>query len=106
MQRYTLVGRGAAGHIRPHLTGTWCKHVDHLLAVAEIDDLLYKTTEALIEMAMMYGGKHEKECPQDDTCDCHYAAFNKMVNDAVKSAYDHFHEIGREPPTELSSKSS
>lgn len=64
----------------------------------KIGDLLYKTTEALVEMAKMYGGKHEKDCPQDDTCDCHYAAFNKMVNDAVKAAYDHFQTIGREVP--------
>ncbi len=42
--------------------------------------------EALKEMAEYYGGAHEDDCPQDDTCDCGLKPFNDRVNLAIAKA--------------------
>ncbi len=38
MQRFTLSGRGHAGHIHPDKKGTWCKFVEHELEMTKVLD--------------------------------------------------------------------
>lgn len=55
---------------------------DHALATAS------RLREALIEFVELHGGAHERDCPEDDTCDCKHKSSNDRVNAALAETAD------------------
>jgi hypothetical protein len=60
---------------------------------AELEKILRQTRNALVDLLVFWGGAHDLECPEDDTCDCSHRAFNDRMQAAVDAADEALREI-------------
>jgi hypothetical protein len=57
-----------------------------MTANERVKNVLRQTRNALVDLMVFWGGAHDIECPEDDTCECSHRPFNERMQAAVDAA--------------------